>query len=420
MKSFVLKIRTEIKQNLKDIFSYEITTIFDDVYLDQMIESLNTTNPNQSKKISEKITERFIEAVEILNKLKLIGFTDDYKIIVRDLLKNYNKNQVYQKIVEEIYYKSNINIDPALVSSIDIVTSSSTDIQPHLVIYNFLNTYILNEKSKMQELDLESIRLTWDLSGSRKSLELFIQSELENLLHVFLISNKNIKDFKNEYSNPTEIIQNRITRIQQLIPGQNYIKIRGDGNCFYRALYVSWLNSSFKSNIITQSKKQIEEYNSSFEKIHLFEDLQYAQNYSDSPFPDLQSYLNSLINIIADDLPQVNVEYLESIQPFQDQIFIRFLRLICALEFYKNVEQYIGFLFEVRDTNAYVMENILKIDIEADNLHLQILANALKINIQYINFTDPKLEIISSTSSSPIFGTLGTVFYRPGHYDLFL
>ena len=94
--------------------------------------------------------------------------------------------------------------------------------------------------------------------------------------------------------------------------------------------------------------------------------------------------------------------------------------MLCALEFYKNVEQYIVFLFEVRDTKAYVMENILKMDIEADNLHLQILANALKINIQYINFTDPKLEIISITSSPSIFGTLGTVFYRPGHYDLFL
>lgn len=58
-------------------------------------------------------------------------------------------------------------------------------------------------------------------------------------------------------------------------------------------------------------------------------------------------------------------------------------------------------------------------DIEADNLHLQILANALKINIQYINFTDPKLELIVSVNT-PIIATLGTIFYRPGHYDLFL
>ena len=73
------------------------------------------------------------------------------------------------------------------------------------------------------------------------------------------------------------------------------------------------LNSSFKFSIIHHCKTQIREYNSSFEKIHLFEDLQYAQNYSESPFPDLQSYLNSLINIIAHDLSQINIEHLEYI-----------------------------------------------------------------------------------------------------------
>ena len=105
-------------------------------------------------------------------------------------------------------------------------------------------------------------------------------------------------------------------------------------------------------------------------KIPSSEDLQYAQNYSDSLFPNLQSYLISLIDIIADDLSQINVEYLNLIEPSQDQIFIRFLRLICALEFYKNLEHYRVFLFEAGNIQAYVKENILKMDIEADNLHL--------------------------------------------------
>lgn len=209
-----------------------------------------------------------------------------------------------------------------------------------------------------------------------------------------------IQDFSH-----SQMFQNQIK-----ILGESYrtvVKIRPDGNCFYRAFSFAL----FETLIGNEEKR--EQLKAKYLETRTF--LVEKQNYP---------------NVTVDDFYEQNVEFIDGIGKFKtleelraamsDEGFanyiVCFLRLIASAELQSQPDFYMNFLPDVASIQDFCRKDVEPIGIDIDHVVITALSTGLSVpvrvacleqregNPQIIDFFNENADI--------------SLLFRPGHYDV--
>jgi ubiquitin thioesterase protein OTUB1 len=203
-------------------------------------------------------------------------------------------------------------------------------------------------------------------------------------------------------------------------------QIRGDGNCFYRALWFGYLEALLRSYLSATTGEQrvlvTSELNRMIEKIRgsLQELVQL-----DYPEFALECFYDELLELLEALLTQ-SVESLETM--FQEggkaDYLNWYMRILTAGYLKRNVDRFLPFVEGLFvDMDAYCKSEVEPVGKECEQLQILALTEYLEVQVE-ISYLDGryspetgvnKVFIPESPQKCPFPVSL---LYRPGHYDL--
>ena len=218
---------------------------------------------------------------------------------------------------------------------------------------------------------------------------------------------RTLEDLKKDYKNKPPYIQ-KIAQLERDFRG--IIPVRGDGNCFYRAIYIQQLTNSFLNRSVDQLQGTIQsvksnnpQFNAAKEKV-----LQHLKtaNY---------------------DSPKELIEWINQ-NPDMDKAYIQVFRHIASNYLRENADAKAVFGMSYKDALAgrsvdSFCKDIERMDKDAEDITLVLLPRALKsnLNIATLYADQASSQVMSSYTLPGAVNTLN-VLYRPdrgsGHYDL--
>lgn len=186
-------------------------------------------------------------------------------------------------------------------------------------------------------------------------------------------------------------------------------KVRGDGNCFFRAFGFAYLERLL-------NKPQ--EYDSLLEtagksKDYLLEQLGYPQY-------TVEDFFETFVEIVGHVKTPGTVDDL--LQVFNDQgfsdYFVVFLRLLVSGELQKNEDEYQHFIDGGRTVKEFCSQEVEPMSKESDHIHIVALSRSLNVSlaVEYMDRDGNKCNRLSfgENESEPAL----ILLYRPGHYDI--
>ena len=250
-----------------------------------------------------------------------------------------------------------------------------------------------------------------------------------------------LRDNANEFKGNPEI-KNTIMSLAKNKP--LYRKIRGDGNCFYRAAVIQYFEKLLEEEIVLDKKKinsskiikfVIEVYKSDLiicknegnnrDLIDFLQDInnmKYVLNrniaeilfhkfYFEEKYPNKKEAYKKLLDLIQEKL---------NTKPGLDVSLIVFLRSFILKKYKENFSIYKDFIF---DNEA---ENVLsKFGTEGENLIIPLAADALEanvvINMVHTDRKNNKITLLVDKYEGHLSGQKKKfdiqMYFKPGHYD---
>lgn len=192
-------------------------------------------------------------------------------------------------------------------------------------------------------------------------------------------------------------------------------KTRGDGNCFFRALafslvetIISHFHGTDRAELIASLRLEM----SSLLETAGFEPMAY-EDFFEELFTTLQEASS------ADWLAE---EWQTS--PYRSHSLVVLLRLMASAHLRLNAADYEPFLWELEGAEGGIVQFCQRwvecMGVESDQIHIIAVGRALRCNIEiaYLDGSEGKLDRIMFAADDNPRGITIHVLYRPGHYDL--
>jgi ubiquitin thioesterase protein OTUB1 len=246
------------------------------------------------------------------------------------------------------------------------------------------------EQSQQQIQEIEDeVRQTQALVGQKETIEVGLISTYD-------------KDTSPEYYQKALELSNRYSHIR---------KIRGDGNCFYRAVLTAVIER------ILNNRHELEPFTALCKS--------WRKRLLDLSFPELTTgdfcdSMETLCESIKENLKTNEVLMDDLNQDGIANYYVAFLRLITSGYLRENETEYAGFIEGGRTLDLYCIEEIEPMWKDCDHLSIIALVNALKtsLRIEYMDRSQAPSggwhHDFSADGSEPKLYML----FRPGHYDL--
>jgi len=433
----------EIENCVKQFFKTKITlgNNADFFYFDKKFLKVFESNYEKAKNAIEKIYKNF----EINDKLA----SEILKPIISEPNKpNENFQQIYAK---KNFPKKNLNEESKEPFQITFPRSNN------FFAYKVMNQSILRHNIANKAKGTFAIAqgtfaiappaIIDDLITSNPTDEkqqrweelLMNSAKSENISHLLFM-----KDFAKEYNKMA--IKAKIFEIAKKLP--YYRKIRGDGNCFYRALGFLFLEDLYR-NMITQENKKTHKAIIFLGKL-MNDKIKILKCTTDSNGEFFSNILNNVkaikgillrnLSILWKEKFEIDINFYknqdEKVKFFTiirriaeslnknhlfDLAIIVLMRSIIYdyIQENQNNKNFKDFLFSVEET----LDTLKKYGLEAENLIIPISAYALNciiiINVLHTSNTETRIfeEKYQSISISQEKASELNLFFRPGHYD---
>ena len=259
-----------------------------------------------------------------------------------------------------------------------------------------------NANMKLQEDIARDIRESQALVGEVESLNVLIDEYQDN-------------------PNPSFIIG--ITELFDLYKGIR--RVRGDGNCFYRAFlycYLSNLQHLIKGggDASTLAEQERERFLNQLEscKTDITTKGGYDEMVIEDPYECLKEIVESVPNVSPE---QLHATFNES--GGNAEYAVWFLRVLVGCFLKTHAEEYTGFLFasetfcEGMDMAMFVQREVEPMGRECEQIQIMALMNSfnLGVSIEYLGPEGRNKVILPDNfhSTFPV-----NLLYRPGHYDI--
>jgi ubiquitin thioesterase protein OTUB1 len=220
------------------------------------------------------------------------------------------------------------------------------------------------------------------------------------------------------------------------VPGLRYLaskyqirRVRGDGNCFYRAFLFAYLENLLimhasadksVSDVAEVERKRMEDLvmNSKEELV--------AIGYSDMV---IESFHDTLMELIEGLFSKSREDLLACFQEDgQSDYYTWFMRLLTAGAMRVHAERFIHFVDDgitsaTGDMEAYVKREVEPMGKECEQIHITALTEYLNVSvaIEYLDgrpFENQLSKVVFNEVSSGTTPFVVTLLYRPGHYDI--
>lgn len=219
------------------------------------------------------------------------------------------------------------------------------------------------------------------------------------------------------------------------VPGVVYLtekyghirRVRGDGNCFYRAFLFSYLEELIKGNKSDNSSYYQEERVRMLSLIVASKEFVVSMGYSEFV---IESFHEALVELL-ENLFDYSSEQL--LNMFQDDMtsntYTWYMRLLTASSLKKNAEEYLPFISDMvlygNDMASYCSKEVEPMGKECEQVHIMALLEVLQgveINIEYLDGRPLTAELsrvnLHSKETPSGQGVILALLYRPGHYDI--
>uniref|UniRef100_A0A914HD81 Ubiquitin thioesterase n=1 Tax=Globodera rostochiensis TaxID=31243 RepID=A0A914HD81_GLORO len=190
-------------------------------------------------------------------------------------------------------------------------------------------------------------------------------------------------------------------------------RIRGDGNCFYRAVLTAQLGRCFEdANELKRFGELVKGWRKRLLALGSFPDLT-TGDFCDSMDQLVDSMLNGtmLPQMLLDDLNQDGIA----------NYYVAFCRLICSGYLRENEALYSGFVEGVKSLDQFCRDEIEPMWRECDHVAIIALVNSIGVSIR-IEYMDRSQApsggwhhdfLVEGDQQPKLF-----FLYRPGHYDI--
>jgi len=242
-----------------------------------------------------------------------------------------------------------------------------------------------------------------DVLAQQRAIEKEI-AENQNLVGSVLTFDNIVEDYAKEDSVYRHKFEDLKTRYK------NIRKVRGDGNCFFRAFGFGYL----------------EHLLSHIEEFERFLDI--AQKSKDElvalGFPQftLEDFHDTFMEIVRQAKSPGSVEKL--VESFNDSgfsdYFVVYLRLMVSGELQKNEDNYIHFIDGGRTVKEFCGQEVEPMGRESDHIHIVALARAAQvaIGVEYMDRDGDKCNLLTFSPGDTEVKPSICLLYRPGHYDV--
>ncbi|XP_012940096.1 ubiquitin thioesterase OTUB1 [Aplysia californica] len=192
-------------------------------------------------------------------------------------------------------------------------------------------------------------------------------------------------------------------------------KVRGDGNCFFRAFGFAYLE-----RLLTRP----EEYSRFVDITQKSKDKLLALGF---PQFTLEDFHDVFMDIVSQVKSPGTVEKLK--ETFNDQglsdYFVVYLRLLVSGELQGNEGEYLHFIDGERTVKEFCGQEVEPMGKESDHIHIVALARSVGVPVA-VEYMDREGNKCNLLSFSPGEGGEGGqeaqpslfLLYRPGHYDI--
>lgn len=242
-----------------------------------------------------------------------------------------------------------------------------------------------------------------DVLAQQRAIEKEI-AESQNLVGSVLTFDNIVEDYAKEDSVYRQKFEDLKTRYK------NIRKVRGDGNCFFRAFGFGYL----------------EHLLSHVEEFERFLDI--AQKSKDElvalGFPQftLEDFHDTFMEIVRQAKSPGSVEKL--VETFNDSgfsdYFVVYLRLLVSGELQKNEDNYIHFIDGGRTVKEFCGQEVEPMGRESDHIHIVALARAAQVavGVEYMDRDGDKCNLLTFSPGDTEVKPSICLLYRPGHYDV--
>ncbi|XP_044518067.1 ubiquitin thioesterase OTUB2 [Gracilinanus agilis] len=184
-------------------------------------------------------------------------------------------------------------------------------------------------------------------------------------------------------------------------------KTKGDGNCFYRALGYSYLESLIgNSREILRFKERV---------LQTPKDL-LAAGFEEHKFRNFFNAFYSLVEMVEKDGSVSNLLKVFNDQSFSDRI-VQFLRLLTSAFIKNRADFFRHFIDEEMDVKDFCAQEVEPMATECDHVQITALSQALNIPLQveYVDEMDTALNhhVFSEAACPSVY-----LLYKTSHYNI--
>jgi len=217
------------------------------------------------------------------------------------------------------------------------------------------------------------------------------------------------EDIVEDYAKEDSVYRQKIEDLKARY--KNIRKVRGDGNCFFRAFGFGYLERLLDHP---------EEYTRFTEIAQKSKDELIALGFPQFTLEDFHDTFMEIISQVK--TPGTLDKVLETFNdPGFSDYFVVYLRLLVSGELQKNEGEYLHFIDGMRTVKQFCNQEVEPMGKESDHLHVVALTRALNVplSIEYMDRDGTKCNMLNFNESEHE-GSKSSLYllYRPGHYDI--
>ena len=197
----------------------------------------------------------------------------------------------------------------------------------------------------------------------------------------------------------------------------HFRQVRGDGNCFYRAVLMAVLEAIYGDTGINKN-----EVNRLLDLVGAWRQKLFAFGFPELTTGDFCDAMETLLNSIKNDEKTMDMLFDDLKNENMANYYVAFLRLICSGFLRENEANYKDFIEGGRSLDQYCKDEVEPMWKECDHLCIIALINALKVplRIEYMDLSEAPSGRWFHDFIVPGLDPAPKIFflYRPGHYDI--
>ncbi|KAK3828704.1 MAG: cysteine proteinase [Benniella sp.] len=238
-----------------------------------------------------------------------------------------------------------------------------------------------------------------------------IKDEQANV-HPLVADSEDLEDLQKEYENGSDIFKTKILVMHPTVSLMR--RLRGDGNCFYRALAFAW----FERVMLAKSRPEL--HANAILAIRESEDLLKAAKFEPLAFEDFYEVTLTTLQKLVDFTPEDLLTTFQN-DEVSNSIVMHF-RLMASAYLKTHQEEYAPFLDYGQTMDGYCSMHVEAMGRESEEMMLIALAKVTHVSIEvaYLSADESSEEVNFLPflpDTQPYMPPL-VLLYRPGHYDI--